>query len=70
MNISPPRFLPLPCARCAAWIHWPRWARVSPNRYQCLCWPCFDAIDLDFTPAAAIEAARAIVCRAGIEAWL
>jgi len=58
---SPARFTPLPCARCAVWIHWPRWARVDPHHYQVLCWLCYDTIDQGFTPAAAIAEASAIV---------
>lgn len=57
-TLTPPT---LPCVGCATWIRWPRWARVSPNRYCCLCWPCYERLDLDFTPQAAIQQAREIV---------
>ena len=60
-SYSPVRFTALPCAHCAAWTTWPRWARVSPNRYQALCWPCYDALDQDFTIAAVLDQARVIV---------
>lgn len=56
----------LECNHCAARVFHPRWARVEPGRYIPLCWICFDAIDLDFTAAAAILEALAIVRRSAV----
>ena len=59
MTIYSPTYLE--CRRCAARILWPRWARVEHLRYEALCWPCFDRLDEDFTPEAAICQALIIV---------
>jgi hypothetical protein len=56
----------LECRHCGALIGWPRWARIEHNRYQCLCWGCFDRIDQAFTADRCIAQARAIVRRSAV----
>jgi hypothetical protein len=51
----------LECRHCAALTGWPRWARIEHLHYAPFCWLCFDALDQDFTIAAAIHQASAIV---------
>lgn len=66
ITYAPPRFTPLPCNHCAALTSWPRWARIEPGRYECLCWPCFDRIDETFTAEQAVCQASAIVRRSAV----
>jgi len=58
----------LACRHCHALIAWPRWIRTEHLHYDSLCWPCFDTIDRDFTPARCIAQARALV--RGSAVWL
>lgn len=67
---TPVRFSTLPCARCAARVYHPRWARIGYLHYQALCWSCFATLDLNFTADRCISQARAIVRSASLEAWL
>lgn len=54
-----PRFLI--CEACDELTHWPRWIRYEPHDYRPLCWGCFFNRCGDFTAAAAIGQACAIV---------
>jgi hypothetical protein len=66
MYTPPVRFTTLPCPHCAARVYHPRWARIEHNRYECLCWPCYDALDQNFTVDCCIAEARAIVRRSAV----